>query len=168
MTRSPYSEPTSEDIATVSEQLGREARGVVGIAARDRDGVPAVVATAPRLPDGSPFPTFYYLCHPEAVAAASRLEAAGVMAEFNAMLAEDEDLRAQYQRAHESYIRDRDALDDVPEIAGVSAGGMPTRVKCLHALMGHALAAGPGVNPIGDLALERGDWRGYVGGARDA
>jgi hypothetical protein len=32
---------------------------------------------------------------------------------------------------------------DVPEIAGISAGGMPTRVKCLHALAGHA-AAGPG------------------------
>jgi hypothetical protein avisC_03628 len=51
---------------------------------------------------------------------------------------------------------------DVPEIHGVSAGGMPTRVKCLHALVGHALAAGRGVNPIGDRALdmmrERGLW----------
>ena len=37
--------------------------------------------------------------------------------------------------------------------AGVSAGGMPDRVKCLHALVGHALAAGPGVNPLGDAAL---------------
>src|SRR5690606_20331467 len=126
---------------------------VVGIAARAADGAPAVVATAPRLPDGSPFPTFYYLCHPDAVAAASRLEAAGVMNEFNAMLAEDEDLRARYTRAHEQYIADRDSIGEVPELAGVSAGGMPTRVKCLHALIGHALAAGPGVNPIGDLAL---------------
>ncbi|MGL1409773.1 DUF501 domain-containing protein, partial [Vibrio parahaemolyticus] len=33
-----------------------------------------------------------------------------------------------------------------------------TRVKCLHALAGHALAAGPGVNPIGDRALARGTW----------
>jgi len=46
----------------------------------------------------------------------------------------------------------------VPEIDGISAGGMPTRVKCLHALAGHALAAGPGVNPIGDAALERSSW----------
>jgi len=46
----------------------------------------------------------------------------------------------------------------VPEIAGISAGGMPTRVKCLHALAGHALAAGPGVNPIGDRALELSSW----------
>lgn len=160
MSRPPYEAPSAEDIARVSEQLGREARGVVGIAARAADGAPAVVATAPRLPDGSPFPTFYYLCHPDAVAAASRLEAAGVMNEFNQMLAEDEELRARYARAHEQYIADRDSVGEVPELAGVSAGGMPSRVKCLHALIGHALAAGPGVNPIGDLALARGDWRG--------
>ncbi|WP_053353507.1 MULTISPECIES: DUF501 domain-containing protein [Leucobacter] len=160
MTRPPYTAPTDADIAAVSEQLGREARGVIGIAARAADGSPAVVATAPRLPDGSPFPTFYYLCHPDAVAAASRLEAAGVMNEFNDLLAEDAEMRAQYQRAHEQFIADRDSVGEVPEVAGVSAGGMPTRVKCLHALIGHALAAGPGVNPIGDLALARSDWNG--------
>ncbi|KTR81762.1 DUF501 domain-containing protein [Leucobacter chromiiresistens] len=160
MTRPPYPAPTEADIAAVSEQLGREARGVIGIAARAADGSPAVVATAPRLPDGSPFPTFYYLCHPEAVAAASRLEAAGVMNEFNELLASDETVREQYRRAHEQFIADRDSVGEVPEVAGVSSGGMPTRVKCLHALMGHALAAGPGVNPIGDLALERSGWRG--------
>lgn len=158
MPRPPYEPPTAADIAAVSEQLGREARGVVGIAARAADGSPAVVATAPRLPDGSPFPTFYYLCHPEAVAAASRLEAAGTMVEFNEMLAEDQELRARYVRAHEQYIADRDSIGKVPEIAGISAGGMPARVKCLHALMGHALAAGPGVNPIGDIVVERSGW----------
>ncbi|MHA3723030.1 DUF501 domain-containing protein [Leucobacter sp. HY1910] len=158
MSRPPYDAPTAADIDAVSEQLNREARGVVGIAARTAAGEPTVVATSPRLPDGSPFPTFYYLSHPEAVAAASRLEAAGVMNEFNELLAEDEDMRAQYQRAHEAYVADRDSVGEVPELAGISAGGMPVRVKCLHALIGHALAAGPGVNPIGDLALERCGW----------
>ena len=158
MSRPPFAEPTAADIAAVSEQLERQARGVVGIAARASDGSPTVVATAPRLPDGSPFPTFYYLSHPEAVAAASRLEAAGVMNEFNELLATDEEVLAQYQRAHEQYIADRETVGEVPELAGVSAGGMPTRVKCLHALIGHSLAAGPGVNPIGDLALERSGW----------
>lgn len=159
MSRPPYTEPTEADILAVSEQLERQARGVVGIAARASDGSPTVVATAPRLPDGSPFPTFYYLSHPEAVAAASRLEAVGMMVEFNEMLAEDEELRAQYAAAHEQYIADRNQVGEVPELSGVSAGGMPTRVKCLHALIGHALAAGPGVNPIGDIALERSGWR---------
>ena len=48
----------------------------------------------------------------------------------------------------------------MPEIDQVSAGGMPTRVKCLHALVGHALVAGPGVNPVGDRALELLEGRG--------
>ncbi len=159
MARPPYDPPNDTDIAVVSEQLGREARGVVGIAARASDGSPAVVATAPRLPDGSPFPTFYYLSHPEAVAAASRLEAVGVMMEFNELLASDESVREQYLRAHEQYIEDRDSVGEVEELSGVSAGGMPYRVKCLHALIGHSLAAGPGVNPIGDLAIERSGLR---------
>ena len=89
------------------------------------------------------------------------------MEDFNQRLTDDEDLRDAYQRAHEAYIVSREQLGkqlelEVPEIHGVSAGGMPTRVKCLHAVVGHALAAGEGVNPIGDLALEmmreRGLW----------
>jgi len=155
VSRPPYPPPTPEELAAVSRQLGRPARGVLGIAARSAAGEPLVVATAPRLPDGTPFPTFYYLTHPGLTAAASRLEAAGAMAELAGRLAEDEGLRARYGRAHAQYLEDREGYAVVPEIAGVSAGGMPERVKCLHALVAHALAAGRGVNPIGDLALER-------------
>lgn len=133
-------------------------RGVIGIAARCVCGNPTVVATEPRLPDGTPFPTFYYLTHPGATAAMSALEATQVMRELNDDLAADEDLAASYARAHDAYLADREVHGAVPEIAGVSAGGMPTRVKCLHALAAHSLAAGPGVNPIGDIALARGSW----------
>ena len=59
-----------------------------------------------------------------------------------------------YRRAHEQYLADRERLESVPEIAGVSAGGMPDRVKCLHALVAHSLAAGEGVNPLGDEAVQ--------------
>jgi hypothetical protein len=145
--------PTSADLEQVEQQLGRPPRGVLAIAARTADGAPAVVATAPRLPDGTPFPTFYYLTHPVLVAAMSRLEAAGRMAELTEQVEQDEALADAYRAAHAAYLADRDAVDAVREIAGVSAGGMPTRVKCLHALAGHALAAGPGTNPVGDLAL---------------
>lgn len=140
------------------EQLGRPMRGVVGIAARCVCGNPTVVATEPRLPDGTPFPTFYYLTHPGATAAMSALEATQVMRELADELAGDEQLQAEYAAAHAAYLADRAAYGEVEEIAGISAGGMPTRVKCLHALAGHALAAGPGVNPIGDRALARGEW----------
>ncbi len=142
----------------MSSQLGRPVRNVVGVAARCVCGNPTVVATAPRLEDGSPFPTFYYLTHPAATIAMSQLEAEGVMAEFTELLAGDEELQAQYRRAHEAFLADRAQFGEVEEIAGISSGGMPTRIKCLHALAGHALAAGPGVNPIGDLALERSSY----------
>lgn len=156
MTRPPFDPPTEADVAVVSAQLGRPARGVIGIAARCVCGNPTVVATSPRLPDGTPFPTLYYLSHPGATAAMSTLEATGVMAELQATL--EGEVADAYRAAHASYLADRASIDDVPEIAGFSAGGMPDRVKCLHALTGHALAAGPGVNPIGDAALERSTW----------
>ena len=146
---------TPADEAAITEQLGRMPRGVAGIAHRCPCGKPAVVATDPRLPDGTPFPTTYYLTCPRAVAACSRLESTGVMVELTARLAEDPELAEAYRAAHEAYLSDRAELGDVPELEGVSAGGMPDRVKCLHALAGHALAAGPGVNPIGDEAVTR-------------
>jgi hypothetical protein len=162
VTRPPFDPPTERDIAIVSAQLGRPARGVVGIAARCVCGAPTVVATAPRLDDGTPFPTIYYLSHPVATAAMSTLEADGVMAEFTELLADDATLRDAYAAAHDAYLADRAQLGHVDEIDGISAGGMPTRVKCLHALAAHALATGPGVNPIGDRALERGSWSPQV------
>ncbi|MBH0054703.1 DUF501 domain-containing protein [Salinibacterium sp. SWN139] len=156
MTTPPFDTVSDEDVRIVSLQLGRPARDVIGIAARCVCGAPTVVSTKPRLSDGTPFPTIYYLCHPAATASVSTLEAEGQMPELAAML--EGEIGAQYQAAHEAYIADRDGIEIVPELAGVSAGGMPTRVKCLHALVGHSLAAGPGVNPIGDIALERASW----------
>lgn len=158
MTRPPFDPVTDDDVRAVTAQLGRPARDVIGIAARCVCGAPTVVATKPRLGDGTPFPTLYYLCHPAATAAVSTLEATGVMAEFTALLESDANLRARYLAAHESYLADRESIEHVDEIDHVTAGGMPERVKCLHALVGHSLAAGPGVNPFGDLALERAAW----------
>jgi hypothetical protein len=160
----PLTEATEADIAEVSRQLGRPARDIVSIAARCVCGNPTVVQTAPRLSNGEPFPTMYYLTHKGATAAVSTLEASGFMAELQNLLAEDGDVADAYRRAHAAYLAERDELEalleiDVPEIEGISAGGMPTRVKCLHALIGHSLAAGPGVNPIGDLALEACSWQ---------
>jgi hypothetical protein len=156
MTTPPFDPPSERDIAIVSAQLGRPARNVIGISARCACGAPTVVSTAPRLADGTPFPTLYYLCHPAATAAVSTLEATGVMPQLAALL--DDGLAKDYLAAHNAYLADRTGLAEVPEIDGISAGGMPTRVKCLHALVGHTLAAGPGVNPIGDRALELAAW----------
>lgn len=152
-------EPTEPDLAMIRHQLGREARGVVSIAHRCPCGCPTVVRTRPRLPDGTPFPTSFYATCPRLTGAISTLESQGLMKEMTRRLSEDRDLQWAHAQAHADYLRRRAELGDVPEISGVSAGGMPNRVKCLHVLVAHALAAGPGVNQLGDEALEAlPDW----------
>ncbi|MGW4097350.1 DUF501 domain-containing protein [Mycobacterium sp. NPDC004974] len=140
-----------DDIEAVTRQLGREPRGVLEVAYRCPNGEPGVVKTAPRLPDGTPFPTLYYLTHPALTAAASRLESSGLMREMSERLQQDEELAATYLRAHESYLAERDAIE--PLGTTFTGGGMPDRVKCLHVVMAHSLAKGRGVNPFGDEAL---------------
>ena len=150
-----------DDEQVVRAQLGRPPRAVHGVAHRCPCGHPDVVATEPRLPDGTPFPTTYYLTCPRAASLIGTLEGSGLMKDMQERLADDADLAAGYRAAHDAYLADRATLGEVPEIDGVSAGGMPGRVKCLHVLAAHALAAGPGVNPLGDEVLERlGAWWG--------
>jgi hypothetical protein len=142
------------DAAAVEAQLGRPPRAVHDVAHRCPCGSPDVVATEPRLEDGTPFPTTFYLTCPRAASRIGTLEASGLMREMSERLDADPALGAAYQRAHESYLAYRESIAHVPEIAGVSAGGMPTRVKCLHVLAGQALAQGAGVNPLGDEVVE--------------
>ncbi len=144
---------TPEDAAAVEAQLGRPPRGAVNVAHRCPCGLPDVVRTRPRLEDGTPFPTTFYLTCPTATSAIGTLEASGLMREMTSRLESDEELAAAYAAAHTDYLKRRAEIAEVPEIEGTSAGGMPTRVKCLHVLAGHALAAGPGVNPFGDEVL---------------
>ncbi|KAA9394652.1 DUF501 domain-containing protein [Kocuria coralli] len=153
-------DPSDLDLQVLSRQLGRQVRDVVEIPARCVCGNPLVAATAPRLSNGSPFPTVFYLAHPVITAAVSRLEAEGKMYEMTDRLSTDEDLAASYRRSHQDFLAERERIrlksgtGPVPEIDGISAGGMPTRVKCLHVLAGHSLSAGAGVNRLGDETLE--------------
>lgn len=153
-------EPFSEaDAAAVEAQLGRESRGVHGVGHRCPCGNPDVVATQPRLPNGTPFPTTFYLTCPRAASRIGTLEGSGLMREMQDRLGTDAELAAAYAAAHERYLEVRGAIAaehglDVPEIEGISAGGMPDRVKCLHVLAGQSLAMGRGVNPLGDEVLD--------------
>lgn len=145
------SDVSREDLDAVSAQLGREPRGVLEIAYRTPDGRPAVVRTAPKLPDGTPFPTLFYLTDPRLTAEASRQESAGVMREMTERLQQDEALAAAYLRAHEAYLAERNEIESLG--TDFTGGGMPDRVKCLHVLMAHSLAKGPGANPLGDESV---------------
>ncbi len=151
------------DLAAVTRQLGRAPRGARAVAHRCPCGLPDVIETPPRLPDGTPFPTLYYLTCVRACAAASRLEAGGMMREMTERLRSDPQLRASYQAAHRDYAARREAAAAAAGVEPLAAdwptaGGMPDRVKCLHALVAHELAV-PGTNPLGREALTAmGEW----------
>jgi len=153
-------EPTPADLEIVAAQLGRSPRATRSIAHRCPCGNPDVVTTEPRLEDGTPFPTTFYLTCPRATSLIGTLEASGLMREMSDRLAEDDELAAGYRSAHEAYLAARAEVaaatgQSVPEIDGVSAGGMPARVKCLHVHLAQSLAEGPGVNPFGDETRAR-------------
>ena len=146
-------EPISDvDRVVVQAQLGRPPRAMRAIAHRCGCGLVDVVETNPRLEDGTPFPTLFYLTCPRAASAIGRLESEGLMKSMTARLAEDPDLQERYDAAAADYLARRDAL----EVLGTAPaqGGMPVRVKCLHVLVAHSLAVGRGVNPFGDEALD--------------
>lgn len=150
---------TDADREIIARQLGRPPRALRAVAARCPSGHPSVVQTNPRLEDGTPFPTLYYLTCPNLTSLVGRLEASGLMREMTERLGRDPELAAAYRRAHESYLAQRDAIEPLGH--QVTAGGMPGRVKCLHVHLAHTLACGPGVNPFGDETLEllrEGGW----------
>ncbi|MGH3936488.1 MAG: DUF501 domain-containing protein [Pseudonocardiaceae bacterium] len=148
---------SAADQQAVAAQLGRAPRALRAVSHRCPCGQPSVVQTHPRLDDGTPFPTLYYLTCRRLAGLVGRIEAGGAMREMTDRLAVDPVLAAAYRSAHESYLADRDAVE--PLGTRVSAGGMPERVKCLHVHVAHALARGPGVNPFGDEVLGQvGDW----------
>jgi hypothetical protein len=155
--------PSASDVAAVALQLRRHPRGLLAVAHRCPCGLPDVVETAPRLPDGTPFPTLYYLTCPRAIAAVSRLESRGMMREMSERVAADQSSREAYLAAHQDYLARRDEAARISGVAPLpagtpSAGGMPDRVKCLHALVAHELAV-PGGNPLGREAMAAArDW----------
>lgn len=157
-------DPSPDDWAAVEAQLGRRPRSIHEIGHRCPCGNPDVVTTEPRLDDGTPFPTTYYLTCPRASSRIGTLEASGLMKEMQDRLADDPELAEKYAVAHEDYLAARAAIAEeiqqsVPEIEGTSAGGMPDRVKCLHVLAAHSLARGRSVNPLGDEVLDLlGEW----------
>lgn len=145
---------TKSDFDFVSKSLGRETIDIVEVSFRCVCGNPGVIKCPPLLQGKKLNPTTYYLVLPSIIYFVSKLEAAGTMKELNQLLATSIELQEQYLKAHLSYIADREQLGVEPRLAGNSAGGMPTYIKCLHALIAHSLATG-GENPIGEMVIDR-------------
>src|SRR3954470_4930714 len=122
------------DHDAIEAQLGRPPRAIHDVGHRCPCGNPDVVTTEPRLEDGTPFPTTFYLTCPRAASLIGTLEDSGLMKEMSDRLEAYSAVATSYAASHEAYLSFRESIGHVPEIAGVSAGGMPTRVKCLHVL----------------------------------
>lgn len=152
-------EPSDADRAAVSAQIGRPPRGQWTVARRCGCGLPQVVETSPRLDDGTPFPTMWWLTCRALNKAVGRLEAGGWMAGFNERLGAEPELAARLARSTAAYVARRDAGSPLPGAERGHPGGGGTcagRVKCLHAHTAHQLVSGD--NPVGAAVLEELGW----------
>jgi uncharacterized protein len=137
--------------AVISAQIGRPARGNPAVVHRCEFGLPTVVRVDPRLEDGTPFPTTFWLACPVLRSRVGTLEADHAMVGLNERLESDEELARGYAEAHERYVAFRDELDE-PLPGSPGAGGMPRHIKCLHVHAAHTLATGD--NPVGAWTVE--------------
>ena len=134
-----------DDVAVLTERLGRPPEGDFEVVVRDAAGDPVVIRNAPFLRDGTPMPTRYWLCDPALRAAVARLESGGGVRAAEAAV-DPQELAA----AHAAYAAERDAAIDPshtgPRPSG-GVGGTRQGVKCLHAHYAWFLAGGP--DPVG-------------------
>lgn len=145
-----------DDVAMLTELLGRPPMAHFEVVVRSASGQPAVIRNAPFLFDGTPMPTRYWLVDPELSGAVSRLESGGGVRAAEAAIAPTD-----LVRAHEEYARERDSVipdDHVGPRPSGGVGGTARGVKCLHAHYA-AYLAGTG-DPVGawvDVALHQVD-----------
>jgi hypothetical protein len=140
---------SASDDAVVAAQLGRRLRSGADVANRCHLGLPVVTRVPPRLDDGTPFPTRYWLTCPLARRRIGRLEAAGGVKAAEQRLEEDPEYAAAHEAAMARYAAERDALlpDDAAPRPSGGVGGTRRGVKCLHAH--YADHAAGNANPVG-------------------
>jgi hypothetical protein len=109
-----------------------------------------VIENHPRLDDGSPFPTLFWLTCPILIKRVSKLEGEGGMEALNVTLSQDASMRARLSDAIAALRMRRDAHEVIQD-AGAPPGGGPERVKCLHAHTAQELVEHN--NPMGARAL---------------
>lgn len=138
--------------AVVAAQLGRRSRGASAVAHRCTHGLPTAIRVDPRLEDGTPFPTTFWLTCPLLNKHVGTLESEQVMVELNDRLEQDDDFAADYDAAAQRYVAFRDTLGD-PLPGSPRAGGAEGHVKCLHSHVAHTLATDD--NVVGHETLDR-------------
>jgi hypothetical protein len=152
----------TEDKETAERQLGRVVRGDARVAARCPYGEVEVIATPPLLPDGTPFPTLYWLSCPLLQRNVSGLENGDFRGLLRRKLEEEPGFAEALRRAEGEYIAAREEWAGEMQVAEESRGYFSGRegiggtvaggLKCLHAHLAHYLAGG--VNPVGEAVAE--------------
>jgi uncharacterized protein len=142
----PGTSDVADDMAAVTELLGRCPAGAFEVVVRSDGGRPAVIANAPFLDDGTPMPTRYWLVDPNLRDAVSRIESAGGVRQAEAFVPHE-----QVTDAHARYAAERDQLiptDHVGPRPSGGVGGTRQGVKCLHAHLAWWLTGAD--DPVGE------------------
>ena len=143
-------EVTARDEGAIEAQLGRPPRSIHAIGHRCPCGNPDVVATEPRLEDGTPFPTTFYLTCPRAASMIGTLEASGLMKEMSQRLEEDQDLAGAYRRTQQITRLSAPIMGEPQQCAKVIARAVASSRPRARYLVGYdaqALAAWDLVTP---------------------
>ncbi len=144
-----------DDRKVVEVQIGRPIRADSEVVSRCHLGLPVVVRVPPRLDDGTPFPTLYWLTCPLATTRVGRLEGAGGVKRMERRAETDPEFGVRLEAAHQAYEAERDARlpDDTSPRPSGGVGGTRVGIKCLHAHYAHT--RGGGDNPVGEMVR---DW----------
>jgi hypothetical protein len=113
-----------------------------------------VIAVAPRLDDGTRFPTTFWLTCPLLVTEAHSLESSGTHLEWARRAQAEPELGAALLASAEAYraarLAEGSGIDPCPDV-GVAGQRDPLQVKCLHARVAAHLAGIP--DPIGEAIV---------------
>jgi hypothetical protein len=142
---------SADDVAAVTELLGRTPQSDFEVAVRDADGAPVVIRNAPFLEDGTPMPTRYWLVDRHLLRVIGTLESNGGVRQAEADIDP-----AELVAAHRRYAAERDAAipdDHVGPRPSGGVGGTRTGVKCLHTHYAWFLAGGD--DPVGRWVAAR-------------
>jgi len=166
-----YSKVTDQDSRIIREQLGREPKGVLGIAERCRYGYPTVLVTKPLIIHSEEnyevFPTLYWLSCPRRNKKLAEIEATGYIERLEGELNSNEKLRSKYKKEEQNYLRSQQKLLSEEEQNFVDnhqlnqslnrgIGGIQNskHIKCLHLHVAHNLVT---ENCIGKMIMDRFD-----------
>ncbi|MGB0466885.1 MAG: DUF501 domain-containing protein [Pontibacterium sp.] len=145
---------TPQQLEIIEQQLGREPRGLVGVAVASEKGIPLVLQMRSLVAD-QPFPTLYWLSSKDLHHAIAEIETAGWVKQIEAEIEQDETLRTAFLQNQKDYVALRWSLmrdDDKTRIEALGftdlfhkygIGGIAQwdKVRCLHMQYAHHLAA---------------------------